>query len=152
MGQGTAGKNSEFYVKAQGSKYTKSDVGTGGTDAERVAGAQSVSTPNGRNMLDTGDFSDDGPSNLPGKKTGEWSVEGNYHEDANNGFATLKDAFDNGTQLEAAAVPDDTQASPPGYEMTVYVSELEISSEHDGKVEFSATLVCSDGNGWAPLG
>jgi predicted secreted protein len=152
MPSGVAGYKSEVYVKTAGTKYDQGDVGSSGTDSERVAGANNVSAPNGFNMLDTTDFSDVAQAQKPGLKSGEWTISGNYNEETSTGLATLKTAFEGRSEVEVAVVPDDDGVSnPDGYEMTAYVSQFQIDSSHDGKVEFSVTIVSSDGNGWAAL-
>jgi hypothetical protein len=156
MGEGIAGKASGIKVipNAAGTAF-KSNNNTGGeayaagTNSVPVDGADSWQMPTSWNMLDVADFSDTSVDNLPGMKTGEWSASGNYHQ-SGQGLEEIQDAHDSETPIELAMVADEATVTT-GYECTVYVSELNISSEANGKVTFDATFVFADGDGWSRL-
>ncbi|MFB6351814.1 MAG: phage tail tube protein [Bradymonadaceae bacterium] len=155
MGEGTSGKSGGVKVipKSAATKFASANNGSGetytaGTNSKKVKGADSWETPNGHNMLETTDFWDSSVDNMPGMKTGEWSVSGNYNNVA--GLADIQAAHDAGEIIEIAATPDESNHTT-GYECTAYVSEFSISTDANDKVTFDATFVFADGDGWSRL-
>jgi len=157
MGQAGAGKDTKTVAFTSGGgsnlgSLSKSDVYS--ASSETVTGNNSISATNGHNALDASAFGDEAENVILGKKTGEWSLEGNYTTTSGDGLATLKDASDNGDKVEIGFIVDETVASSTdsdGYEMTVFVTEFSMDSDDDDKVGYSATLQCADGDGWNPL-
>lgn len=159
MAEATAGKDTRVVALAGGTgtgtggELNKSDV-HGASAGDIVDGSNSLSAPMGYNALDATSFEDEAENFILGMKTGEWSLEGNYSDQSTGGLFVLEDAHDTGSKVEIGFIVDDTvatSADAKGYEMTVLVTNFDMESSQDGKVTYSATLQCADGDGWNKL-
>ena len=159
MGEATAGKDTKVVAmtassgSGTGGVLNKSDI-YGASSSDEVAGCNNLSAPNGYNALDSTDFGDVAENVILGMKSGNWTLEGNYNDLSPTALETLEDAFDQGNAVEVGFIVDETvgtSSDAKGYEMTVFVTDFNLDSEQSGKVEFSITVQCSDGDGWNRL-
>lgn len=113
---------------------------------EDIGGADTVSFPRSRVELDATSFSDDAFKRIVGIKDTSMTISGKY-DNSDTGQSKLDAALESGDDLYLQFKPDGTN----GYKAAFKIQSFDISTSHDGVVEFTCNAVGNDSSGWSSV-